>query len=234
MKQIIKKSILVASMALVSSYALANSSMVVGDFESRMINSAKKVEIPAKDFLIASQLLERLYDENVVDKPHFDKLNSFDEYQQIVSLVGLEDEVPAKLRADLKKIMNEQQSKLASYLLLDVSKLDAFLKEYDSQHSRKSSVERDMSIQANNGLERINVTCTDCNSPHSVGYFDATAFIHDRGQPFIKSGKWGATVSVTFTNSKTRRVFAKEIWRVTNTNAWMLKEQPCDECSVGD
>lgn len=50
MKQIIKKSILVASMALVSSYALANSSMVVGDFESRMINSAKKVEIPAKDF----------------------------------------------------------------------------------------------------------------------------------------------------------------------------------------
>lgn len=238
MKNILTHSIFVSVLMFSSAFTLAEEIKLTSKFETNIRQSANKVGLPAKDYLIATQRLEMLEDPNVEGKPDFRNLNTFAEYHEIINLINAEKEVPEELRFAMIKIMNTQKAKLASYLLIDVEKVPAVIEEYSSY--REGAISKKTLSTDGNNLQRTNNTptyvkyCTDrCNQVNSARYFQTVVWVHDRAQNDMSSA-FGVTVNVTFKNRKTGRVFAKEQWRATQTHAYRIKELPCSSCANGD
>ena len=166
--------------------------------------------------------------QDVTAKHPLKKLNTFDEYQEIISLINSEQAVPVKLQYTMIKILNSQKSELASYLLLDVNKLQQFMNEYLSQRDiGRSKLSSPITVSDSHN-EKITVTCTDaCNNQFNSSFSIASLQIYAQGH----NTSWGGeSYTVIFKNKHTGDTFAKEQWRVSNTIAWPLKELPCSSC----
>jgi hypothetical protein len=228
MKLLLATSILITSLSLISFDISASNLKSIESLENAMNHSAKEIGITPKSYLIASQLLTRLDDPDEQVEHQLKRLDTFDEYHKILSFISSGQKVPEELQNKMITILNSQKSDLASYLHLDVQKLNAFL---DAYSSRLDYAKNNFSTLSDD-IDRITVTCTDaCNMTSSWGYTGVVPYIWDKG---YNTNFFGKTYKVSFKNIHTGKTFAMEEWKVYYNIARKVKDLPCNSCAEGD
>ncbi len=242
MKIKLRKSLLVASLFLVT--PLLSQAKQVSNTDEISIKEAKhkveafanEIDLSLVEFIQASGKWQRLKSGKA--KHSLNLLSDFSELTELKYYLEAGLELPQELSEGVVQILNSQKSDLASYLGIDVYKLERFIHLYELAETKEKkklagiSKSNDLPfLTAKSFTETIIITCRDfCSSgKDSSGYLLALVISNNASAAGIAQY---TSFSVEFKDYRTDDVVKIEKWKYNNfSGAWFEEKQPCSTCN---
>lgn len=207
----------------------------VKELNLRFESIARKIGISKKEYLYAARQYMLIYTEESIH--NFPKIQDRELYQ---SLIGHEFDI--EYQSSYVRLNNEIKSDLASFLGIDVAKIDQFTQvihalSFSGQFEDidLSSYNTGGSTKATSGeMERIEVQCDDaCQRP--VSGMALNLYIYNRvsaqGIPQNNINNPGHKFVVKFVSNSTGQIVKSEIWTYNNfSGAYKVSNAPCGSC----
>ncbi|WP_173496318.1 hypothetical protein [Shewanella sp. ISTPL2] len=207
---------------------------------------AEKIGISEESYLYASIAYMRIFSEESIEG--LTKIQNRELYQ---SLLGKETD--SEFSSSYVRLNNEIKSDLASFLQLDVTKLDKFIEVVHSLHytgefedvkvNSNLNKTSDVEISAVGEMVRIPVVCDEvCQSGARQAPFNPfgstmplNMYIYNKAssQGIIPNTvrNPNSTFTVKFVDNNTGDTIAAEVWSYNDfTGAWKVSNAPCGNC----
>ncbi|MFB2777996.1 hypothetical protein ACE017_02425 [Shewanella mangrovisoli] len=215
--------------------------------EKRFSSIADKIGITQESYLYASREYMRIFSEESIDG--LTKIQNRALYQ---SLLGNESNIDYS--SSYVRLNNEVKSDLASFLRLDVAKLDKFIEVLHSLHYTgefedikiHSNLNKatDVDISAVGGMIRIPIVCDEAcqNGERQTTTFNPfgstmplSMYIYAQAssQGIVPNTVRhpNSTLTVKFVDNNTGNTIAAEVWSYNDySGAWKVSNAPCENC----
>jgi len=194
-----------------------------------------EIDLSLVEFFQASGKWQRLKSGKA--KHQLTLLSDFYELGELNYYIEAELEPPQALRESVIQILNSQKSDLASYLGIDVYKLERFIQLYELAEAKEKrelanqqKSNSQLAYTAKSPTERIIVRCRDfCNSGYDWSGNLLSLVIWSNASA-TGIGQY-TSFNVEFRDYHTNDSFKKEQWMYNNfSGAWFEEKAACSTC----
>lgn len=200
--------------------------------ESAVVKNAAKMGLSIEEHMFAGKKFQQLL-ESGETPDNLSPITQSVEYANALAYINSGQKVPKDVELSLVKAMNTRKAAMASYLGLDVSKLDEYTRaffDYDYQNKYENSV----SSKAKR-MERIVVHCSDdyCSKgPWGANILRLRLFVTTTAENAGITRR-GERFQVDIHDEKTDEKIGEEIWEQNVfSGAFKVETRPCEECEI--
>lgn len=209
----------------------------IDEVKRKLEKFASELDLSLAEFVQASGKWQRLKSGKA--KHQLSLLSDFGELAELNYYIEAELKPPQELSEKVLQILNNQKSDLASYLGIDIYKLDHFIQLYELAETKekkklanKQKSSSQSTIIAKSSTEIIIIKCRDfCNSGNDwSGNLLSLVIMNNASTAGI--GQY-TSFSVEFRDYQTNEAFKREKWKYNNfSGAWFEEKEACSTCQL--